>query len=273
MITKARFGEINNEVKGAIESSFDALKRISQNNYITFLADGEFRKEHNTDTSTQNPYVIDYQIDHYKDETRLKFLTQFLSLFYSFPTEQLEVDDNEQRIHMELMIYSHMWEAKPLLKRLYRLAHLINGEDYNWDVAIPDMGKHTFIREDIRSLFLAKADHIGEVIKKGFHTSLRNAFAHSEYVIDTRNLRLILDNYNGASWELRNVPFNDWSERFVYSALLSFYLLDYTYKRRQSLVDEFSTDTFTIKHPSRNRGINDTKIKYRREADSFSFVQ
>jgi len=273
MISKTRFGEINTEIKGAIESTLDTLKQISQNSYITFLADGEFRKEYNTDTSTQNPYVIDYRIDHYKDETRLRFLTQFLSLFYSFPTEQLEVDDNEQRIHMELMIYSHIWEAKPFLKKLYRLAHLINEEDYSWDVNVPDMGKHTFIRDNIRSIFLNRESHIGEVIKKGFHTSLRNAFAHSEYVINTSNSKIILDNYSGANWELREVSFNDWSERFVYSALLSFYLLDYAHKRRQSLIEDFGTDRFMIKHPSRTRGINDTEIKYRKEADSFSFIQ
>lgn len=273
MITKTRFGEINEEIKDAIKLSFDNLKSFSQNNYITFLAEGEFKKEYDTPTSRQNPYVIDYRIDHDKDDTRLRFLTQFLSTFYSFPSGQLNIDDNEQRIHMELMIYSHIWEAKPLLKRLYRLAHLINEEEYSWEVIVPDMGKHTFIRDDIRSFFLNKGNPIGEIIRKGFHTSLRNAFAHSEYIIDERNLRIVLDNYNGQSWELREISFNDWSERFVYSALLSFYMLDHAHKRRLGLIDELGTDTFTIKHLSRTRGTDDTQIRYRRDVDSFSFIQ
>lgn len=84
-------------------------------------------------------------MDRYKDETRLKFLSNFLSNFHSFPTSQQATDDNEQRIHMELMGYSHIWESKPFLKKLHRLAHINNGEEYNWKVAVPEMGKILYV--------------------------------------------------------------------------------------------------------------------------------
>lgn len=272
MITRLEFASVDKEVKDCIQQTLNNVRANSIDNYVLFLADGEYRKEY---SSQFNPFVIDDRVDKFKDETRLKFLSNFLSSFYSFPNSQNNTDDNEQRLHMELMIYSHIWESKPFLRKLHRLAHLDNNEDYNWNVVVPDMRKHDFIRNDIRKTMETSKNPLAEVIKKGFHSSLRNAFAHSDYSFDSfeKVRRIYLDNYSGESWELRDISFNDWSLRFVYSALLSFYLLDLTHKNRVNLINDFGTDTFNIKHPSISGTLNNVKIIYRQKYDQFNFQQ
>lgn len=84
------------------------------------------------------------------------------------------------------MHHSRPLKKQPLLKKLYRFAHLANSESYHWKVVVPDMSKHDFIRNEIRQVFDDKGNPIAATIRNGFHTSLRNAFAHSEYSFDTK---------------------------------------------------------------------------------------
>jgi hypothetical protein len=275
MITRINFSKIDIEIKCAIKKTLNNLKTDSPESYILFLADGEYKSEYESAKPKLNPFVIDNRIDSKIDETRLAFLSKFLSNFYSFPSSQKTTDDNEFRIHMELMIYSHIWESKPFLKKLYRFAHISNGVVYDWKVSVPGKRKHDFIRNDIRGVFEKKSNPLSEIIKKGFHTSLRNAFAHSDYSFETMNgnNEIILHNYGSASWELSHITFDEWSKRFVYSALLSFHFLDLIHKARLAIVEDFKTDTFIINHPNSKGIINRQKIKYRLEGNSFSFEQ
>ena len=273
MITRQEFTDIDKEIQDSFQLTFDNLKTNNLSNYVLFLADGEYVKKNENTVQNLSPFVIDNRMDRYKDETRLRFLTNFLSTFYSFPIIQPATDDNEQRIQMELMIYCHIWESKPFLKKLYRLAHISNGEEYNWDINIPDTSKHDFIRNNIRATFEKTNNKLGQIIKKGFHTSLRNAFAHSEFSIDTinGNKRIWLDTYTGKDWDIQEVSFDDWSKRFIYSALLSYYLLNLTHKNRTSLNLDTGTNTFLIKHPSKYVEFRERNIIYRQEHDAFNF--
>lgn len=274
MITRDEFALIDKEIKDCLQNTLNELQTDSLLNYIIYLADGEYKPEYENSSAISNPYVIDNRIDHYKDLTRLDFLVNFLENYYSFPYGQTQTDDNNYRISMELMIYCHVWESKPFLKKLCRLAHISNDEEYNWNVTIPEMGKHDFIRNDIRATFEAKGNKLAEVIKKGFHTSLRNAFAHSEYSIDTTNgkRRIWLDTYTGKPWDIQEIPFDDWSKRFVYTALLSYHLLNVTHLNRINLISDLKTDKFIIKHPNKDGSISNREIQYRDQDDSFNFV-
>jgi hypothetical protein len=140
-------------------------------------------------------------------------------------------------------------------------------------VNIPDMGKHDFIRNDIRQILQNRTNHLSEVIRKGFHTSLRNAFAHSEYFFDTMNQNrgIILDNYKGAAWELDQINFDDWSKRFVYSALLSYYLFSVSHAKRQTLIQDLGTDIYPINLPGKTGGSSLVNIQYRQQHDAFNF--
>ncbi|HAK75507.1 MAG TPA: hypothetical protein DCR35_08955 [Runella sp.] len=274
MITLQEVVNIDKRIREAIENTLDALRVASLPNYVLFLADGEHIKELEP-IMNMNPFGIDYRMDRLRDHDRFEFLVQFIQTFYSGANGQTSIDDNTQRIHMELMIYTHIWESKPFLKRLYRLAHISNGEEYLWIVSIPDTGKHKFILKTIRETFYNTNNDLGDIIKRGFHTSLRNAFAHSEYFFNNLNneREIALDNSGGQAWELDCITYDDWSKRFVYSALLSYHLLSVTFDKRKSLIADTGTDTFTIKQPTRAGGLRDVNIVYGEEDDTFRFQQ
>lgn len=265
MITREKYIEINNEIKLSITSALDKLRNLNLGNYILFLSDAEY---------VENSYRIDDRLDKYKDSTRIKFLSKFLNNYYAFPTSQMSTDDDSYRMNLELMIYSHLWESKSYLKKLYRFAHLLNNESYQWKVEVPSTGKHDFIRTQIREVFKKNDLNISKVIENGFHTSLRNAFAHSQYSFDRMNgyNRINLYNYNKANWELKTISFDDWSSRFVYSALLGYNFLKIILDRRLNLVEENGTNLFEIKLPIKTEKLVDTKIKYSKENNAFSEV-
>lgn len=272
MFSKERYNDIFNEVKNSIELALDIIKTNSFNNYILLLAYGEYQ-ELLLRRVELSPYSIDYTYDRYIDENRLKFLVDFMNTYYSF-NESVYITPDRYRINLELMVYTHVWESKPFLKTLYRFAHIVTGEEYPWKIEVPDMSKHEFIRNDIRAIFEISQCSFSDVIKKGYHSSLRNAFAHSEYYfnIDTGDDRIHLNNYNGSHWELKDISFDDWTNRFVYSVYLSFHLYDCIRRRRLDLSNEFESLVFQIKRPSRNGGSNyNVPIEYNKEDGLFRF--
>lgn len=272
MITKVDFASIDSEVKAALTTALDHVRDNSPENYVLFLADGEYKSTYANQKF--NPNVIDNREDRYKDETRLRFFVQFLQTFYSFPQGIEQTDDNEQRLHMELMVYSHIWEADPFLKKLFRLASIFDGNSYPWKVDVPPMGKHKFIREETRDVFRKHGHALDAVITNGFHSSIRNAFAHSEYSFDEKKRLIWFDNYDETDkWSLQNIGYDDWSRRFVYSAFLGYFLVKISHEKRIRLVEDFGKDTFTIDHPSKEGGTNRINIHYRAEYDSFNFVR
>jgi hypothetical protein len=271
MITKSDFAAIDREVIDALNNALDHIRANSPENYILFLAEGEHKPTYANQKF--NPNVIDNREDKYKDETRRKFFVQFLQTFYAFPTGTEHTDDNEQRMHMELMVYSHIWESDPFLKKLFRLAKIFNGDPYPWQVNIPAMGKHNFVRNEIRDVFRQQGHGLNQVITNGFHSSIRNAFAHSQYSFDENGRRIWFDNYNGEVWELENIGYDDWSSRFVYSALLGYYIVRISHDRRTRLIVDFGSDTFAIDHPSSSGVLTRVNIQYREQYDAFNFAK
>ncbi|GHU65128.1 hypothetical protein FACS1894123_10840 [Bacteroidia bacterium] len=278
MITLTDFRKIDDEVQNAIASTLDGIKTSAKEGYILYLANGDYRKELDNPSSKLNPNVIDYQGYLHLDETRLKFLEGFLKTFYSFPrikltlwgkflsifnsalkksiSDERTVPDDELRMNIEFMIYSHTWESENFLKDLYRLAILVDTGNYAWNIEVPPMGKHDFIRKNIRDTFKKKNNPITNIITKSFHTSIRNAFAHSQYYFNAHNKTIWLDNYKGASWELRNLSFDEWTKRFVYSTLLTYYMLNIKHENKFNIAKDFGTNIFTIALPPNSKNVN-----------------
>lgn len=274
MITKQDFILLDNEVSQSVEEVFKFIKDNCQDhNYILYLADGEFRPEIKAPSSRLNPYGIDNQVDKYKDMSRLNFFFNFMRLSYSFPSGQVETIDDEAKITLELMIYTHIWESKPFLKQLSRIASLANGNDYEWNVTAPDMSKHTYISKNIRDILESKNLRIATTISNGYHSSLRNAFAHSEYYIDDYYKQIHLDTYKGDSWDISHLSYNDWTKRFLYTALLSYHFLNIKYQKRKSICQDFGKEEFQIVHPSHLTKSSIRKIYYDQDRDIFSFYR
>ena len=272
MIKKKDFSIIDNEVKLALHEAFEFIKlNCVDHDYILFLADGEFKEKMVGSQLRLNPYSIDNREDYLKDETRQNFFIQFMRSFYSFPKKRPRVDDDEYRLTMELMIYTHIWESKGFLKQLHRIASLSNSESYKWKVEVPEMSKHEFIRASIRDILRQNNLGLAGVISKGFHTSLRNAFAHSEYHFNNHTKQIRLDTYKGASWDIKEISFDDWTKRFAYTALLSYHFYNERALRRQSLIKDFKKDNYLIVHPITERRFKLSTIYYDLHLDRFSF--
>jgi hypothetical protein len=273
MITLAEFKQIDTEVSNSINETLDAIKNnCKDNNYVLLLCEGEYKPKIAGTPLNLSPYVIDDREGKMKDDPRINFWLDFLKKYYVFPNGTTEIDDDKYRIHLELMIYSHIWESEPLLKKLFRLTNLVSEGSYYWEVKVPEMGKHVFIRKNIREILIAKKLSLGDIIKKGFHTSLRNAFSHSQYSFNEYRKGIKLDNYKGESWEMDFITYNDWTKRFAYSFFLNYHLLNHIQVRRMSLIDDFGTNTFSIKHPTGSSIYKDRHIQYDSHRDAFIFL-
>jgi len=275
MISKENFAKIDCEVKIAVGEIFSHIKKVcSSDKFLLFLANGEFDEGIANSETGYNPNIIDHFLDEYRDQTRINFLISFIKSHYSFPSGVLAVEDDEYRLNLELMIYSHIWESKSFLKQLYRLTQLAHDKTYPWKVIVPEMSKHKFIRNEIRNSLKKTSLDIPNIISKGFHTSLRNAFAHSDYSINNDSLNINLHS-NGKleDWELSQISFDDWTKRFVYSFLLFFYVLIEKQKHRELLISENSDKEFGIPLPTGKNSSRYVKIFYNSDHDIFRFIQ
>lgn len=266
MIRKSDFKKIEIETENAVRYAFEKAKENQKNinDYILFLCNAHFIEEYNSEG--MNPYVIDYRMDGHYDIDRLKFMMEYLNHNYSFYAENTA--DSKTSMSIEMMIYTHMWESKPYLKLLKKLADLCAGQDYNWNVEIPDYTKHDFIRTEIRGVFKNHNLKIHEIITEGYHSSLRNAFAHSEYVFELNQPEIYLTNYKGKNWEIKKISFDEWTIRFCNTFLLSYKFQEKIASERKNLIDgEPGYEVFL-----KDSNGNDTngKILYNSEFDSFN---
>lgn len=263
MIRRLRFRQIKIEVETAVNELFQKAKENQSNNdYYLFLCIAQYIKAYE-EIDDVNPYTIDYRVDGYNDELRLNTLIDYINHQYSF--QGANTVDTGFSITLELMMYSHMWESKPVLKQLKRLVDLVESESYNWDIEVPDMSKHTFIREEIRDKFQAKNLKIHEVITKGYHSQLRNAFAHSDYYLDFETPKIDLLNYKEPSWQIKNIKFDDWTERFCYTFILSYALHNKFQEERRSL----DSGDYSVMLKDKNGVNKNGKITYDKERNGF----
>jgi hypothetical protein len=231
------------EVESAINEVFQQAKTNQTNNdYNLFLCVAQYVKS--CESSSYNPHIIDYRMDGYNDELRLNTLIEYINHHYSF--NGANTVDSGFSITLELMIYSHMWESKPVLKQLKRLVDLTESNRYNWDIQVPDMGKHDFIRTEIRDKLKAQ-----------------NLKLHA-LEFDTPKIELL--NYNEPSWQIQNITFDDWTEKFCYTFMLNYYLHNKFQDERQSL----SSGDYYVKLKDKDGNDQNGIITYRKEHNSFS---
>ena len=215
-----------------------------------------------------SPYTISgHNIDNYYDYTRQHFLCEFLNTYYSF-TNKNELKDDEYRMNIEFLIYTHIWEGKPFLKRLYRLANLLSGEEYDWKIQIPSIKKSNFIIENIVEPFNKANCLLGEIITENYKTDLRNAIAHSDYQIDvvSKGIR-----YRSKA-ALYNTSFDVWSIHFAFSICLSYYFSHIVTERRKRIIQDLGGNHFTIKMPFSDGSIKYACIQYEVDKDDFGFI-
>jgi hypothetical protein len=269
MITVETFTIIRNEVIDALTEAFKLAQANSVDNaFLIFLAEGAYHES--GDPKKYNPFTIDNRIDRYIDETRQSYLVTFLNTYYTFKGGQ-PTTDTEETLHLDLMVYTHLWEVKAFLKKLFRLVQIIDKKPYQWKVDVPDFSKQDWYRKHIKAPIKFIGCKLATVLENGFHSSLRNAFAHSEFSFDFQNKRIWLYNYKGEPWELQEISFDDWSTRFAYSFLTSYLLFDLFHTTRKAISTDGKNKQFQINHANIDGTSKVVTVVYRPDADAFSF--
>lgn len=196
----------------------DSIKRIAHEDYISFIlfigrADivSGLKERQGTDC------VIDYQLDRYYDETRDAFYLHYLNRNYTREGFHYDGESGIDDLSIEMMIYCHMWDSLYFLKSLYRLSSILCGGGYIWNPKIPENGKYTFVNDKIITPLQAKGLLLGDIVKKSFNTTFRNAFAHSLYNINAESREI----YTRTKKEgLKTFSFEDFQCCFLNSAIL-----------------------------------------------------
>lgn len=215
-------------VERAVSDLYDAAisNQKNPNDIVLFWSNAHFGK---AVPKVCRKFRLGPGIEGIDDYPRVGFLINYLQTgdesLIQPSWKQDEIDTHKKyTVNLELMIYTHLWEAERSLRMLRQLANIVSGNAYDWNIEIPWMSKHDFIRNQIKQVFLDHKLDVGNVIQESYNSQLRNAFAHVNYSFHETNF-IKLNNYTGKSWELEAVSFDDWEDRFLKSALLHYEVL------------------------------------------------
>lgn len=153
------------------------------------------------------------------DQYQTEFLVDFMNsseegVAYASIKDEEEKDRLERSsLNIELMVYSHLWESELSLSNLKHLANFVDGIQYDWRLKIPWQDKWIFITRTIRQVFEKHNLDIAALLKETYNSQLRNAFAHGQYGLSWKNIRLY--NYTNKSHEIAAITFEEWEERFI----------------------------------------------------------
>ncbi len=193
----------------------------NKNDFILFLENGHYSE---SVPETFNNYVVGIGEEGIMDFNRLGFFEIYANTPF-YERYQKEKDDGEKKqifdicLNLEMMIYTHFWEAYTNLKTWKQLTNLALGKDYEWKIDIPYFGKQEFIRKSIRDVFKEINLKITDIISDCYNSQLRNAFAHSQYSFFYTD-KIKLGNYTGKAREMKEISLDDWEYRFTSTSLL-----------------------------------------------------
>ena len=261
MINKAEFTAIQQEVFTAIKECFkSATANQARLGEITvFIARGNYNP---SVSEGFNPNTIDQKEDFYKEVDTQGFLLNYIKDRYPLAKSTNRREVSERTI-IELMTYTHIWESVPYLKMLRRLACMCNSMDYEWDVKVPLMGKHNFVRNKIRDLFKLKNLKIYDVIKKGFQSQLRDAFAHSDFSLQRHPGYIWLYNYHPSKpYHVQEISLDEWTKRFCYTWQLNYQLNEFFFEVRQNIHIMNGYNDFIIPLPVGDGKYKNVEIVY-----------
>ena len=207
--------EILDEVIDAIEEAVNAMAIKDYNAFVLFIGRADVMPMMKASTGTE--YVIDYQRDRYYDATREAFYLRYLNRNYRRDGFNYAGDSGIDDLSIEMMIYTHLWDSVYFLKSIYRIAYALSGKGYAWNPKIPENGKYKFMKEGVIPLLKNNGYKLGDVLNKGYKSSIRNAFAHSLYTVDVDNRKIEL---RPTSSPHETLTFEEFQNFFLYSTLL-----------------------------------------------------
>ena len=174
--------KIVDEVEFAVDEAINALAEKDYNAFILFIGRADVMPMLKTNTGSE--CIIDYQLDRYYDETREAFYIRYLNRNYKREGFNYSGEQGIDDLSIEMMIYTHLWASMCFLKSIYRIAYALSGNGYAWNPPIPEYGKYKFMKNEVIAPLKDGGYMIGDVLNKGYKSSIRNAFAHSLYTVD-----------------------------------------------------------------------------------------
>lgn len=142
--------------------------------------------------------------------------------------------DFEQSIEEEMHRYHLIWENGYFLKTLKEISHLLNGENYDWELDIDSKTRATrsnYIKDAIITKF-SKAPKFQNLLEETYNKDLRNAIAHTQYRLIQGGIVLtsIKDNNHQPFY---GITFEKWEE--IYSK--AWFLLRYIFSGLNDIME------------------------------------
>lgn len=142
--------------------------------------------------------------------------------------------DFEQSIEEEMHRYHLIWENGYFLKTLKEISHLLNGENYDWELDIDSKTRATrsnYIKDAIITKF-SKAPKFQNLLEETYNKDLRNAIAHTQYRLIQGDIVLtsIKDNNHQPFY---GITFEKWEE--IYSK--AWFLLRYIFSGLNDIME------------------------------------
>lgn len=207
--------ELVKDVELAIDEAINAMAEKDYISFILFIGRADVIPLLKGSTGTE--YVIDYQLDRYYDETREAFYIRYLNRNYKREGFNYLGESGIDDLSIEMMIYTHLWDSMYFLKSIYRIAQALSGHGYVWNPQIPEYGKYNFMNDKVIAPLVENGYMLGEILKKGYKSSIRNAFAHSLYTVDKGKQEIYLRPTSSPHVKL---TFEEFQRCFLYSTIL-----------------------------------------------------
>lgn len=274
MMTDAQTRQLAPQVESAVKELFETAEKNQTHpgDIILFCENGHYYDKVSPGCL---PYLIGPGLEGFADSDRLDFFKSYLALrledaFNREGSSERKLELRKLSIHLELMIYTHFWEAAHNLRALKQLANLVDSRDYDWNIKIPETGKYDFIKEEIREVFEKHGLSIARVIGESYLSQIRNAFAHCQYFFGAKTIVFV--NYDpNEPWTRESISFDDWEKRFSLSALLDEHIL----REKSSLEAEFAhgSSEVRIRVPNRTGGFNERSLVWHAPSGRFVWKQ
>lgn len=210
-------------VSCAIGQAFDYCIAHHHDDFVLFLAHPEY--ETNWFDTGKTMVLMDSAIDALKDESREKFYIRYLRKNYNKEGFCYEGENGIDDLHIEMMIYTHIWESTYFFKQLLRLVSIISGDGYLWNVNT-EGSRHKILKENMIPLLREKELLLGELLDEAYSSYIRDSFAHSVYSVDVDSRKIYLFNAsrNNADKGSNTIEFRDFQKKFMISIQLCYWM-------------------------------------------------
>ena len=141
--------------------------------------------------------------------------------------------------------YQLIWENGYFLKTLKEISHILNGENYDWELDIDSKTRNTrsnYIKDAIIAKF-SKVPNSQKLLNEAYNKNLRNAITHTQYNLIQGGI--VLTNLKGDNHQpFYGIAFEQWEEiyskerfllRYIFSGLKDIMELFYVPRTKETI--------------------------------------